>query len=101
MITNHHQLANLLHSCIDLSEHPQGTTLLDVIKLEKRCNTITLPIVEEWIRGLPSVCTIPFENHEIRSLLDSANLESWSIDDYWRWAASRIEAFAKHPKAYQ
>lgn len=99
------QMANLIHSCIDLSEvsHNYGHdyTLLEIIKIEKHViGDLTTRIVEDWLRGLPSVCTIPFDNHEIEQLCEASGNSHWSIDDYWRWAASRVKAFALFPKAF-
>jgi len=100
------ELATLIHSCIDLSEvaHDYGDdyTLQEIIRIEKHVlgGELTTKIVEDWLRGLPSVCTIPFANHEIKQLCESSGNGHWSIDYYWRWAASRVKTFALFPKAY-
>lgn len=96
---NHHQLADMIYSCIDLSEY-DGCSLKAVIETEKAKN-LSLAVVEDWLRGLPSACTIPFINHEIEEILKACGCGHWTIDEYWRWAASRVEAFAKHPKIYK
>lgn len=94
-----HHLANLLHSCIDMSEYEEGATLKGIIETEMK-KPMTLEVVERWLRTVPAACVIPYEDNEIRALLDSSHREHWTIDGYWRWAADRILAFAKAPKAY-
>lgn len=100
-VKNHVDLANLVYSCIDLSERDEGETLLTVILSETGGKSLTVGTVENWLRGLPSVCSIPYWNDEIRLLLDASGNNHWSVDDYWRWSASRVLAFAKYPKAYE
>lgn len=94
---NHHQLADMIYHCIELSEY-DGKSLKQVIEQEKG-KSLSLAVVEDWLRGSPSACTIPFKNHEIEQILNSSGCGHWSIDNYWRWAASRVEAFAKYPNA--
>lgn len=96
---NHHQLADLIYHCINLSEY-DNMTLKEIIETEKNSH-LCLSVVEDWLRGLPSACTIPFANHEIEELLASSGCGHWTVDNYWRWAAGRVEAFAKNPNAYK
>lgn len=98
--TNQVQLANLIYSCIDLSEHAEGATLKSIILGETGKGFMTVESVESWLRGLPSACTIPFWDNEIIEILESCGNGHWSVDSYWRWCASRVMQFAKHPQAY-
>lgn len=99
MTQSRHELANILHSRIDLSEYEEGSTLKGIIEADMN-KPMTLEVVEQWLRTVPAACVIPYEDHEIRALLDCSGREHWTIDGYWRWAADRIQAFAKAPKAY-
>lgn len=94
-----HYLANLLHSRIDLSGYGEGATLKNIIEADMN-TPMSLSVVEKWLRGTPAACVIPYEDSEIRGLLDCSSRGHWSIDNYWRWAADRIHAFARAPHAY-
>lgn len=98
--TSHIELCNMLYYCIDLSDYPKGSTLKGIIESEKM-GKLSIPLVEDWLRGLPSACTMPFVDSEIIAILESCGNSGWSIDDYWRFAASRIMDFAKYPNAYR
>lgn len=98
--TSHVQLCNMLHACIDLSAYDEGALLKNIIRSEKNVENVTVEVVEDWLRGLPSACTIPFTNSEIREILDSCGNGHWTIDNYWRFAAGRIKEFASFPYLY-
>lgn len=93
-------LANYIYSCIDLTEYPEGSTLKEIILTEKGVQVLTDRVVEDWLRGLPTACTIPFMDHEIQILLDKSGNSHWTIDGYWRWCASRVKSFALFPAIY-
>lgn len=99
--TSQAQLGELIYSCIDLTDYPEGSTLFSVIKSEKRTTHPDIFIVEDWLRGLPSACTIPFTDYEINQILETCGIAHWSVDDYWRWCAFRVLAFALNPNAYK
>lgn len=97
--TSHAQFCNMLHACIDLSDYPVGSTLKGIIEGEKQ-KPLTLAVVEDWLRGMPSACSIPCYRDEVEAILKSSGNGHWSDDDYWRFAASRILDFALNPSAY-
>lgn len=97
--TNHVGLSEIFANCIDLTDYPEGSTLKATIETEKRA-PMSLSTVESWLRGLPSACSIPFTCSDIRQILESCGNGHWTDDDYWRFAASRVMAFAQNPKAY-
>lgn len=92
---NHTEFCRMIVACVDLSEYPTGTTLRQVICTEKPGQPFNISTVEDWLRGLPSACTIPFACFEINRILESCGNGHWSDDDYWRFCASRVLAFAK------
>ena len=108
---NHVEFCNMLYSCIDLSEHDEGATLLSIIQSEKRYKCPVGPdgktaipsieVVEDWLRGLPSACSIPYDAGEVQQILAACGNGHWSDDDYWRFAASRIREFALRPELYK
>lgn len=96
-------LANMLYRCIDLGDYEENYTLLQIINQETYNNNekpLTAKMVTKWLRGLPSACSIPFADSDIRQILDSAGNKHWSIDDYWNWAGDRILTYAKRPHIY-
>jgi|APGre2960657373_1045057.scaffolds.fasta_scaffold49755_3 hypothetical protein len=95
----HVEFCNMLYCCIDF-EYLGKCSLLDCIISETGKNQILEKDVEKWLRGLPSACTIPFRDFEIYEILKSCGNSQWSIDDYWKFAASRVLQFAKKPKLY-
>lgn len=96
----HIEFCNMLHSCIDLADYEKGQSLKNIIESEKG-KPLSITVVEDWLRGLPSACTIPFYDCEIKAILISCGNEHWSVDQYWEFAASRVLEFAMNPKAYQ
>ena len=95
----HIEFCNMLYSCIDF-EYLEESTLLNCIICETGKKQISEKDVENWLRGLPSACTIPFCDFEIKQILNSCGNENWSISDYWKFASSRVLQFAKKPKLY-
>ena len=60
--------------------------------------------IEQWLRGLPSICSIPFSNYDIWQFLTdngttrtdhvSDDNKSRQIDRYWLMVASLITMYA-------
>jgi hypothetical protein len=61
-------------------------------------------MADHWLRGLASVCTIPFYNAEILDWLESNNTqiingkEYLAVDKYWRQAAFALAAIVDNKK---
>lgn len=98
--TSQAEFGNMIYACIDLSEYDEGATLKNIICAEKHVYRLTTNVVEDWLRGLPGACTIPYWDNEILEILESTGNCHWSIDEYWRWAANRVKFFAEYPKAF-
>lgn len=94
----HVDLANMLYHCIKF-EDLEEKSLKEVMTIEIG-EKLSISTVEKWLRTLPEVCVIPYEDSKIKEILKLAGNSHWSVDDYWKWSASRILAFAKYPKAY-
>ncbi len=64
-----------------------GGSLKAVYQSEYGYNGISDKACKDYLQGLPSVCTIPFTNSEILSLLDEQGVsykdEEYVIDLYW------------------
>lgn len=91
----HGEFVHLIYNCIDLSEHPKGTTLKSIIEKEADFRMgVTVKAIEHWLRGLPSTCSIPYWNDEIEEILKSCGNVNWSVDDYWKFAANRVYSWA-------
>ena len=98
----HIEFCNMLYDCIDFEYLKEcSCTLAECIKSEKNTNKLTIEVVQDWLQGLPTACTIPFQNYRINQILESCGKRYFSIEDYWRFSASRILAFAVSPKCYE
>ena len=98
----HVEFCRMLYSCIDFEYLKDcNYTLQQCIKSEKNTNKLTIEVVQDWLQGLPTACTIPFENYRIMQILESCGNAHFSIAEYWRFSASRILAFAVSPKCYE
>lgn len=97
-IKSHVHLANMIYHCIKF-EVLKEKTLKEIMTNEIGEN-LSISNVEKWLRTLPEVCLIPYEDSQIKEILKLSGNIHWSVDDYWKWSASRILNFAKYPKAY-
>lgn len=76
---------------IDLEGYQEGRTLKNVVFSEIHiCTWLNGYACEQYLRGLPSVCSIPFTDYDILSLLSeqgifrkSDSAKSKLIDEYW------------------
>ncbi|RTL04191.1 hypothetical protein EKK58_11115 [Candidatus Dependentiae bacterium] len=78
--------------CFDNYNVQQYPTLKSIIEAEKHGYTVRL--IEDWLRGLPSACTIPFYDDEIIAM-------GYDLDFYWNTTARVLYKVArdiKHPK---
>lgn len=99
---SHIEFCRMLYSYIDFEYLKEcNYTLHECIKSEKNARKLTIGIVRDWLQGLPTACTIPFDNHEIQKILESCGNQHWSIDDYWRYSASKVLSFALAPNCYK
>lgn len=96
-ITSHHIFSNMIYNCINFEAFPDKT-LKEVINEE--ISSIKIMDIDKWLRSLPEACIVPYEDNIIRQILDNAGNRHWSIDDYWRWCASRIQMYANSPKSF-
>ena len=90
--TDNQALTDHVLSCIDLSEY-KCKSLHKIIKAEKRVTRLTLAIVQDWLQGLPSACTVEYMNHTQDQVLTACGLVGWSSDMYWRYTAKVILAY--------
>lgn len=81
---------------IDLSER-DGESLREVYNAEYGYNGVTPQACKDYLQGLPSVCTIPFENYKILELLESEGFTKQTekgryelIDKYWKEAGNQF-----------
>lgn len=68
-------------------------TLHACIKHEKGVSRLTLKIVEDWLRGLPSAVSLPYMNHDQEQICIGCGLIGWTSDMYWRYAAKVVLAY--------
>lgn len=90
--TTNQALTDHILSCIDLAEY-DCKDLHDIVKSEKHAARLTLKIVEDWLRGLPSAVSLPYMNHDQEQICISCGLIGWTSDMYWRYAAKVILAY--------
>ena len=84
-------------SSIDLSER-DGQTLAQVYDAEYGYHGLPTPErCRDYLQGLPSVCTVPFMNYEILSILEAEGItkktekgQSGLIDLYWLEAGNQL-----------
>ena len=81
---------------IDLSEC-EGQSLRDVYNAEYGYNGATPQACKDYLQGLPSVCTIPFENYKILELLEAEGFTKQTekgryglIEKYWKEAGNQF-----------
>lgn len=67
-------------------------TLYACIKAEKQVKRLSLSIVEDWLRGLPSACSLPYMDNEQEAMCKACGLVGWNGDMYWRYAAKVLLA---------
>jgi len=72
-------------------EYIAGTNLKEVYSTEYGHNGLTPKSCADYLAGLPSVCTVPFMNHDILQLLEQNGItrrtesaQSRLIDEYWK-----------------
>lgn len=94
----HTDLANMIYHCIKF-EDLEGKSLKEIMTIEIG-EKLSISNVENWLKSLPEICVIPYENSQIKEILKLAGNSHWSVDDYWKWSACRVLDFAKCPKAY-
>lgn len=68
-------------------------TLHACIKAEKRVKRLSLSVVEDWLRGLPSACSLPYMNADQEAMCKACGLVGWTSDMYWRYAAKVLLAY--------
>lgn len=68
-------------------------TLHACIKKEKQVTRLTLRIVEDWLRGLPTACTVEFMDYEQEQMCKGCGLIGWNSNMYWRYAAKVVLAY--------
>ena len=89
--TSNLELTDHVLSFIDLSDY-ECKSLHKIIRTEKRAARLTLAIVQDWLQGLPTACTVEFSNYEQEQICIACGLVGWSSDMYWRYAAKVILA---------
>ncbi|MNR02096.1 hypothetical protein D3C85_1179360 [compost metagenome] len=96
MATFHSVVKQIVLQNIDLSER-EGQTLRQVYESEYGYNGITPQACQQYLMGLPSVCTIPFNNFEILELLKAAGFDKVTekgryglIEKYWKEAGNQF-----------
>lgn len=83
---------------VDLDmEGYEGETLKSVYQAEYGYNGVTPQVCKDYLQGLPSVCTIPFNNFEILELLEAEGFTKKTekgryglIDKYWKEAGNQF-----------
>lgn len=77
-------------------------TLREVYDAEYGYNGLKPQTCTDYLQGLPSVCTIPFNNFEILQLLEAAGFtkptekgRSGLIDKYWKEAGNQFYKLIK------
>jgi hypothetical protein len=81
--------------CADQSYLDEGKykTLHACIKAEKRVTRLPLAIVQDWLQGLPTACTVEYMNHAQEQVCIACGLIGWTSDMYWRYAAKTLLAY--------
>jgi len=80
-------------SCVDLSDYDRTEypTLKSIIEAEVGVNgPVNQKAVENWLRGLPSACTIEFSSYEIAELIRRSDKPNYCENLYWSHAAFTI-----------
>lgn len=77
-------------------------TLKQVYEAEYGYNGVSAKACKNYLQGLPSVCTIPFNNHEILELLAEQGIERKTeggqyrlIEQYWNEAGYQFYKLIK------
>lgn len=84
-------VANIVESSIDHDYVAEcGGDLRSVYMSEYGYNGLSPKACKDYLQGLPSACTIPFNNFEVLELLSKAGIERKSeaakhnlIENYW------------------
>jgi len=89
-------MTTLLQACKEIVKNSinydgyEKGTIKDIYYVEYGHNGINQKACESYLRGLPSVCTVPFADYEILEVLKSkgvsrkgVNAQDRLIDDYW------------------
>lgn len=70
-----------------------GATLSDVYKSEYGYNGVSAKACEQYLRGLPSVCEIPFYDWQILEILEEAGITVGVQEDCIQGQYDLIEAY--------
>lgn len=77
-------------------------TVRQVYDSEYGYNGVSPQACKDYLQGLPSVCTIPFENHKILELLESEGFTKPTengryglIEKYWKEAGNQFYKLIK------
>lgn len=89
-------IKEIVISSIDM-EGRGWNTLRQVYDSEYGYNGVTPQSCKDYLQGLPSVCTIPFENHKILELLEAEGFTKPTekgryglIEKYWKEAGNQF-----------
>lgn len=99
--TTNKQLTDIILSNIDISEYIQYgyKSLKDIIKAEKRSNKrLSATVVEDWLRGMPSACSLPCGDFEQENIMSDCGLIGWTSIMFWRYSAKVIYQYIMSDK---
>ena len=78
------------------------SSIRDVYRAEYGYALVTNKACTDYLQGLPSVCTIPFENYKILEMLAGADIVPENdddayeyIDQYWKSAGRALYSLVK------
>lgn len=93
MATVHSVAKSVVHVNIDMEyvDECGYKSVAEVYNAEYGHNGITSKACHDYLQGLPSVCTVPFENYKILQLLEAYGItrktdngKSALIEQYWQ-----------------